>query len=153
MGFLSLIGLGEKPRTAEQIAPTIDLARGIVCDIGREDTRETIKRRLGVPTETRKHGLFYEQIGLHIGVAKTGRVTGWSVMFSPLVPPLTWIASGERRTGEPPPEAKVLALLGTPTKRETDDEELMLTWERAGITILVDYALDGAMNDIFVDFT
>jgi hypothetical protein len=28
----------------------------------------------------------------------------------------------------------------------------MLTWERDRIAIVVDYALDGALNDVMVDF-
>jgi hypothetical protein len=149
MGFLSLFGLGEKPRTPAQIVPNVDLARGIVCELGREDTRETIERRLGAPTKRDANGLHYEQVGLMFNVTKSGRITGWSVFFSPeILAHWTWT---DRRSNAPN-EADVVTLLGAPTKRETDDEEVMLTWERGNIVILVDYALDGALNDVMVDF-
>jgi hypothetical protein len=147
---MGLFGFGrEKPRTPEQIVPHVDLARGTVCELGREDTRETIERRLGTPTKTEKTGLLYEQIGLHFNVEKKGRITGWSIFFSPeILAHWTW---GERRATAPN-ERDVIALLGAPTKRETDEEELMLTWEKGSLVIVVDYALEGALNDVMVDF-
>ncbi|MGE0402336.1 MAG: hypothetical protein AB7T06_36885 [Kofleriaceae bacterium] len=148
---MGLFGFGrEKPRTPAQIVPHVDLARGTVCELGREDTRDTIERRLGTPTRRDKNGVLYDQIGLQLSVTKSGRITGWSIFFSPeILAHWTW---GERR-GAAPNEAEVTALLGAPAKRETDEEEIMLTWERGGIAILVDYALDGTLNDVMVDFT
>ncbi|MFN0249896.1 MAG: hypothetical protein ACKV2T_23635 [Kofleriaceae bacterium] len=149
MGFLSLFGLGEKPRTPAQIVPHVDLARGIVCELGREDNRTTIERRLGVPTKRDANGVRYAQVGLLFRVTKTGTITGWSIFFSPeILVHWRWKELGSR----PPSEADVVKLLGAPTKRETDDEEVMLTWERGNVTIMVDYALDGALNDVMVDF-
>lgn len=148
---MGLFGLGrEKARTPEQIVATVDLARGMVCELGRTDDRAAVERRLGRPTKSDKVGLSYDQIGLHVAVAKAGTITGWSIFFSPTVTPhWTW---GERRITRPPAEADVLALLGAPAKRETDEEELMLMWERGSMTILVDYALDGTLNDVMVDY-
>ena len=148
---MRLFGFGrDKPRTPAQIVAHVDLVRGSVCELGREDTRDTIERRLGTPTKTDKAGVHYEQIGLHFAVAKTGTITGWSIFFAPdILPYWTW---GDRRAGAPR-EADVLVLLGPPSKRDTDDEELMLAWERRGVEIFVDYALDGTLNDVMVDFT
>lgn len=148
MGLFSSL-FGEKPRTPAQIVPHVDLERGIVCELGREDTRETIGKRLGRPTRSDKNGVFYDQIGLHFSVAKTGRITGWSIFFSPEIAP-HWTWSAQRTIA--PNEAAVIALLGAPSKRETDEEELMLTWERGALSILVDYALDGTLNDVMVDY-
>ncbi len=148
---MGLFGVGRaKPRTPAQIVAHVDLARGIVCELGPEDTRETIERRLGTPTKTDKNGLYYEQVGLHFNVPKGGRVTGWSIFFTPeILEHWTW---GERRTSAPT-ERDVIAWLGEPTKRETDEEELSLTWEKSStLWIIVDYALDGALNDVMVDF-
>ncbi len=147
---MGLFGFGrDKPRTPAQIAATVDLVRGSVCELGRHADRAAIEGRLGTPTKTEKTGLVYEQVGLRIEVEKTGTITGWSIFFSPAVlPHWTWGGSHTRA----PREAEVMALLGPPTTRETDEEELMLTWERAGMTILVDYALDGSLNDVMVDF-
>lgn len=147
---MGVFGFGrEKPRAPEQIVATIDLARGLVCELGRHDQRAEIERRLGTPSRTDKTGLHYEQIGLHIDVEKSGSITAWSVFFSPeILPHWTW---GERRYAAPR-ETDVVALLGAPSKRETDEEELMLAWERPGLVILVDYALDGALNDVMIDF-
>lgn len=148
---MGLFGFGrEKPRTPAQIVATVDLVRGIVCELARDDDRAAIERRLGTPTKTEKTGLLYEQIGLHFNVEKTGPITGWSIFFSPEILP-HWTFSARRTTA--PGERDVVALLGAPSKRETDEEEIMLTWERAGMTILVDYALDGSLNDVMVDFT
>lgn len=149
MGILSLFGLGEKPRSPAQIVPHVDLVRGTVCELGREDDRTSIERRLGAPTKRDANGLHYEQVGLTFAVTKSGRITGWSIFFSPeILAHWTW---GERRSGAPT-EADALTLLGSPAKRETDEEEVMLTWERGGVTIIVDYALDGALNDVMVDY-
>lgn len=149
MGILSLFGLGEKPRTPAQIVPHVDLARGIVCELGREDDRASIERRLGVPTRRDANALHYEQVGLMLNVTTTGRLTSWSIFFSPgILAHWTW---NDRRSG-PPSEAEAVRLLGAPTKRETDEEEVMLTWERGDLAIVVDYAHDGTPNDVMVDF-
>jgi hypothetical protein len=150
MGLFSFFSRREKPRSPSGISPHVDLERGIVCELGRDDRRETIERRLGTPTRKESSGLFYDQIGLQISVTKTGGITGWGIMFSSAI--LQYWRWGDRRTpGLTEPD--VIKLLGAPTKVERDDEELMLTWERGGMTILVDYALDGTLNDVFVDFT
>mgnify|MGYP003524395122 CR=1 FL=1 len=147
---MGLFGFGrEKPRTPAQIVATVDLVRGMVCELGRDDDRAAIERRLGTPTKTEKTGLLYEQIGLHFNVEKTGPITGFSIFFTPsILPHWTW----SNRRSVAPTEADVLALLGSPTKRETDEEEIMLAWDRAGFSILVDFALDGTLNDVMVDF-
>lgn len=147
---MGLFGFGrEKPRTPEQIVATVDLVRGLVCELGRDDDRKAIERRLGTPTKSDKKGLYYDQVGLHFNVAKTGAMTGWSIFFSPeVLPHWTW---GERRTVGMT-EPNVIELLGAPMKVERDEEEIMLSWERGGIAILVDFALDGTLNDVMIDF-
>lgn len=147
MGILSFLGIGTRgtPRTAEQLVPAVDLANGTVCELGRDDTRTTVEQRLGPPTSVVKAGIQYEQIGLHVGVATLGTMGSWSILVTPEILPL-W-------RGLPATEAHVVALFGEPTKRETDDEELMLHWELARMYVLVDFGLDGRLHDVFIDFT
>ena len=106
---MGLFGFGrEKPRTPAQIVATVDLVRGMVCELGRDDDRAAIERRLGTPTKTEKTGLLYEQIGLHFNVEKTGPMTAFSIFFTPsILPHWTW----SNRRNVAPTEADVIALL------------------------------------------
>lgn len=149
--MLTRLALG-RPRTPSALAPTIDLERRTVCDLGRSDTRDSIEKRLGPPGsfwQRRKGQLVYSQIGLQVSIDDRFALIGVSVFFAGVAEQYRW---GPTRAVAPPTEAQAIALLGPPTKREVDAEEIMLEWTAGGVFLGLDYALDGTLADLFIDF-
>ena len=153
MSWFARMFLGA-PRAVEDLAPVIDLERRAVCGLTRADTRTTIEARLGPPDDfwlRRKGQLVYRQLGLQLTVGADGALTGFSVFFDDaLRRAYRWEPGGLRA---PPTERGLVDRLGPPAKRATDDEEVMLEWERADSFLGVDFTLAGELADVFVDYT
>ena len=140
-----------KPRAASELAPIeIDLRRRTVGGIDGTSSRDLIEQQLGPPTRfwpRRKGILHYDQLGLIIQLDDHRVARGWSVFFEGVRQHYRF----HNVDGEPD-EAKVIALLGPPTAREVDDEEVMLEWRRDPMFLGIDYSLAGVLADVLVDF-
>lgn len=140
-----------KPRAAGELAPIeIDLRRRTIAGIDGTTSRDLVEQQLGPPTRfwpRRKGILHYDQIGLVITLDEQLAVRGWSVFFDGVRQHYRFHnADGE------PSEAKVIAMLGPPTAREVDDEEIMLEWRRDPMFLGIDYSLAGELADVLVDY-
>ena len=140
-----------KSRAASELAPIeIDLRRRSVAGIDGTSTRDRIEEQLGPPMRfwARRRGvLCYDQIGLAIQLDNQRVARGFSVM-------LEGVRAHYRFRGfdGEPTEAQAIALLGPPTAREVDDEEIMLEWRRDPLFLGIDYSLAGELADVIVDF-
>jgi hypothetical protein len=140
-----------RSRAASELAPLeIDLRRRTIAGIDGTTTRDRIEQQLGPPTQfwARRRGvLHYDQVGLMIQLDDQRVACGFSVFFDGVREHYRF----HNVEGEPS-EAKVIAMLGAPTGREVDDEEIMLEWRRDPMFLGIDYSLAGVLVDLFVDF-
>jgi hypothetical protein len=140
-----------KSRAASELAPLeIDLRRRTIARIDGSTTRDLIEQRLGPPTQfwaRRRGALHYDQVGLVIQLDEQRAARSFSVFFDGVRDHYRF-----RDIEGEPSEAKVMAMLGAPTGREVDDEEIMLEWRRDPMFLGIDYSLAGVIVDLFIDF-
>ena len=144
MSFINRLRFGQ-PKPARELSPVVlDFKARTVARLGGKDTRTTIVDRLGPPTSFKDGQLRYDQLGLAFQLDGEERVTGLSIFFD-----------GVRSHYRFEPPATELALreaLGLPTKREVDEDEIMLEWRYEERFLGVDFSLDGVINDVFIDY-
>lgn len=145
MGFFK--NLFERPRPASELAPIdIDLRNRRVGGFDALTSRAMLVERLGKPTRTEKSVVFYDQLGLSFRV-ENDRVAGIAIFFTGKLGFYRW---GGRTTV--PTEHDVVAVLGPPTARIVDDEEIMLEWRDEPRFLGIDYSLAGVLADLFIDY-
>lgn len=162
MGLLARLLLGP-PRRPDEVADlSVDLERWTVLGLDRGATQADVERWLGPPEDwfARRRGhLLYPALGVRVSVDGQGRLSGIDVKAGrydgsapgPDEPQLfagVWRPWG-RKT--PPDEAELTALLGPPSLREVDDEEVALEWDLGAQFVGADLDHQGQLVILYVD--
>lgn len=162
MGLLARLLLGPPRRLDEVADPSIDLERWTVLGLDRSSSQIDVERQLGPPEDwfARRRGvLCYPALGVRVHLDARRRLAEVDVTVRPLVDharPVdeprpfggTWAPWG-RTT--PPDEAELTALLGPPSLREVDDEEIALEWDLGATFVGADLSPRGELQVLRLD--
>jgi hypothetical protein len=146
-----------RPRAASEIADLmLDLQRLSIAGFGIDAPQGEVERRLGPADDyfARRSGrLLYVALGLRLTVGEGRRLETIEVIVRPQAGDAClpfagrWLPWG---TTTPPGEAELTALLGPPTLREADADEIALEWRRELSYIGADLSPDGALRVVYL---
>jgi hypothetical protein len=162
MGLLARLLLGPPRAPADIGERTIDLERFTVYGLAGRAAQDEIERWLGPPEdyfERRAGRLLYPALGLRVYLDAKRRLDTVEVLVShdpghvpepgaPVPFAGRWAPWGRAAA---PSEAELVAVLGPPSVRDVDDEEVALDWEGERRFVSAEYALDGALRVLHLE--
>lgn len=156
MGLLARWLLG-RPRAPAEVADLVlDLARPSLAGLGVDAPLAEVERVLGPVDDyfARRAGrLLYPALGLRLGLGPEGRLETIEVLVRPEVGTGCLPFAGRFLpwgTTTPPGEAELAALLGPPTLREVDPDEIALEWSRELSYVGADLSPEGALRVVYL---